>query len=77
MSYGRIVSTFPEAEDKDEIIFPEGGTLYYNGKNLIAQKVKFALNNKAGGVMIWQLRGDSEGPHSLLDVINNSIKSAE
>jgi len=77
MNYGQIVATYEGAENTNEINFPEGGTLYYNGKNLIAQKVKFALDNKTGGVMIWQLRGDSEGPHSLLDVINNSIKSAE
>lgn len=73
LSFKRIAETFPDAIDMDEISFPEGGTLYYNGRQTISRKVKFALDAGAGGVMIWQLLGDAPGKASLLSVIQEEI----
>ncbi|WP_373495515.1 glycosyl hydrolase family 18 protein [Aquiflexum sp.] len=76
MNFGNIVSKFPGSENKNEIHFPVGGTLYYNGKELIMQKTEFAMKKDAAGVMIWQLLGDSNGRHSLLKVINETKENA-
>ena len=73
MNYNDIVLKFPGAENTDEINFPnDGGTLFYNGKNTIKEKTELALK-QCGGVMIWQLMGDTKDEKSLLSVINNTI----
>ena len=75
MTYRRILESFPNAEDRDEIAFDEGGTLYYNGVETITKKVDFALSSKAGGVMIWQLLGDAPKEQSLLNAISKRIEN--
>lgn len=69
MSYRDIVATFPGAEKKDEWKMPDGSRLYYNGIPTIQKKVKLAMKN-AGGIMFWQLMGDTTGEKSLLRAIN-------
>jgi chitinase len=73
MNYGELVATYPGAEKVDLIELPGKGTFYYNGMPTIKKKVDFALENKMGGVMIWQLLGDAPGPFSLLEVIHKEI----
>ncbi|WP_290793778.1 glycosyl hydrolase family 18 protein [Flavihumibacter sp. UBA7668] len=70
MTYGNIVNTYPGAELKDELTIEGGGMLYYNGIPTIRQKTAFALKQKAGGVMIWQIRGDASDSRSLLNTIH-------
>ena len=74
MKYKDIIATFPGAENKDTVVVTGGGTIYYNGIATIKQKVSFAIDNKAGGVMIWQLLGDSKDFKSLLKVISDTKK---
>ena len=69
MTYGNIVASYPGAELLDTLNLPGGNTMYYNGIPTIRQKTAFALANKAGGVMIWQIRGDAANNHSLLNTI--------
>jgi len=69
MSYKNIITAYPGAETRDSIKVAEGGTLYYNGLATIKQKANFARDNKAGGLMIWQLLGDSKDKNSLLNAI--------
>jgi chitinase len=73
--YSEIIGLYPGLEQQDSIAVPEKGTIYYNGLNTIRKKVNFALDKKAGGVMIWQLRGDAAGESSLLSEIHNIIKN--
>ncbi len=68
-NYGQIVTDFPEAESSDEFKMPDGKILYYNGIATIKQKTALA-KEKASGIMIWQLKGDATGEHSLLNAIN-------
>lgn len=74
MKYKDIITAFPGAENKDTVAVTGGGTIYYNGIATIKQKVSFAIDNKAGGVMIWQLLGDSKDSKSLLKAINETKK---
>jgi chitinase len=74
MNYGELVATYPGAEKLDQMELPGKGTFYYNGMPTIKKKVAYAIQNKMGGVMIWQLAGDAKGELSLLNVIHNEIK---
>ncbi|MGZ8525154.1 MAG: glycosyl hydrolase family 18 protein [Chitinophagaceae bacterium] len=74
MKYKDIVTSFAGAENTDSVAVAGGGTIYYNGIPTIKQKVSFAIANKAGGVMIWQLLGDSKDSLSLLKVIADTKK---
>ena len=71
MNYGQIVTQFPGAESSDEFKMPDGKILYYNGVSTIKQKTALA-KEKASGIMIWQLKGDAKGEHSLLKAITSS-----
>jgi GH18 family chitinase len=71
LDYGQILTEFPEAESSDEFKMPEGKILYYNGVATIKQKTALA-KEKASGIMIWQLQGDGQGEHSLLQAINEA-----
>ncbi len=75
MSYADIITTFPGADQLDEVAPATGGMIYYNGIPTIRQKTSLALKN-AGGVMIWQLLQDSAGDKSLLSEIIAVIKSS-
>jgi chitinase len=73
MNYGEIVARFPGAESLDEVKTADGKTLYYNGIPTIKQKTELA-KEKASGVMIWQIKGDAQGEHSLLKAIRDAVK---
>jgi len=48
------------------------GEVGYNGIETIKKKTKLALE-QCGGVMIWDLSGDSRGPTSLLRAIKSTL----
>ncbi|CAM4010029.1 Chitinase, GH18 family [Pedobacter westerhofensis] len=75
MTFKEIVDKYPGSESKDETLMADGGTMYYNGIKTIRAKTKLALK-ETGGIMIWQLGGDAQGRHSLLNQINEEIKSS-
>jgi len=76
LTYKRLLELFPEAHESDEIKVTEGGTIYYNGEATITKKVRFAVEQGAGGVMIWHLNGDHAGERSLLARIQLAIQSS-
>jgi chitinase len=71
MNYAEIVSTFPGSEQLDRWTREDGKVIYYNGIPTIKKKTELA-KEKAGGVMIWQLKGDAKGTKSLLRAIDKS-----
>jgi len=73
MSYVDIVKMFDGAEDQDQWTMPDKKILYYNGEETIRRKTLLA-KEKASGIMIWQIRGDSKGKRSLLKLINKTAK---
>ena len=58
--YADVVNTYPGAENLDQI-GSGANVIYYNGIPTIKQKVTFAKNNNAAGVMIWELTQDLTG----------------
>lgn len=71
MNYREIVSTFPGSEQTDEWKRNDGKIIYYNGIPTIMRKTALA-REKAGGIMIWQVKGDAKGRKSLLKAIHKS-----
>jgi chitinase len=74
LTYNQILQQYPGSENQDEVDVPGGGKIYYNGRVTIHDKVAFALENHAGGVMIWELHQDTHDSRSLLKVINDMKK---
>lgn len=74
LAFKDIVTAYPGSEDKDEVTVDGGGIIYYNGIPTIKSKTELALD-KAGGIMMWQLRQDADGLNSLLGTINTVIKA--
>ncbi len=72
MSFNKIINNYPDAANADSVIVAGGGVIYYNGDATIKAKTKLALQ-KAGGIMIWQLLQDADGPNSLLNSVNSII----
>lgn len=73
MSYGNIITNFPNALLQDSIMPAGGGAIYYNSLTTIQNKTTMAVQH-AGGVMIWQILQDAGGTASLLTGIHDSIK---
>ena len=70
MTYGDIVKINPKAKNLDRY---EG--MVYNGLPTIRKKVKLA-QSRCGGIMFWQLMGDSsDNKFSLLKAINDVLKA--
>ena len=75
MSYNEIITKYPGAEDRDSY---EDIYLWYDGKPMITKKCNYVVDNKLGGVMIWQLAQDSpDDSKSLLCLIDEILGSAE
>ena len=72
MNFGQIVSSFKGSEQVDQWTREDGKIVYYNGIPTIRKKTELA-RQKAGGVMIWQVKGDAKGRKSLLKAINKSF----
>jgi chitinase len=74
MSFADVMNANANAYNTDEILLPDGATMYYNGFKTIRKKTALA-KKKAGGVMIWQLMHDAAGANSLLSQINEEVKN--
>ncbi len=73
MNYNQIVRTYKGSENADQWDIENGMTMYYNGIPTIVKKTELA-KEKAGGIMIWQIGGDSRGSRSLLKTIYKTSK---
>ena len=69
-AYRELVIADPTAPSKDVI-----GDIRYNGIATMQQKTQLGLK-RAGGVMIWELSQDTQGEHSLLQAIHQTIAAA-
>lgn len=59
------------AADKDNV-----GNTYYNGRPTIAKKCRYTIENKLGGVMIWQLFQDAhQDDLQLIEVVGREISN--
>src|SRR5258708_24899153 len=69
LTYAEIVHRYRPTAEVDEV---DG--VYFNGATTIERKTKMALQRKLAGVMIWELGQDAADEHSLLHVIDRTIR---
>ena len=72
MNYREIDSLHLANQSSDTLMLPGNAIMYYNSIPTIKKKTELAMQ-QAGGVMIWQLLGDTAGDKSLLNTIYRII----
>lgn len=73
IAWCQISNDYPDRRDFDDAD-TANGTIYYNGKETIRKKTQFVLDQRGGGVMIWELGQDCfNSEHSLFNVIVQTI----
>jgi chitinase len=83
--YGRAIDGGRESLTYDEIVRKYGPPpasdevdgIYFNGVETIRRKTHFAVENKLGGIMIWELGQDTMGEQSLLRVIGQAVRNRQ
>lgn len=68
LGYADITRLYHPAPGVDE-----AGGLYFNGPATVTQKVHYALAQRLGGVMVWELGQDAPGARSLLKAIRQAV----
>jgi GH18 family chitinase len=68
LAYGEIVRRHEFGPEVDEI-----GGVYFNGIRTVEAKTRYAMGQRLGGVMIWEIGQDAPGPRSLLQVIRRTV----
>lgn len=68
VQYKDIAANGEELANKDQ-----DGSLWYNGRNTIQEKVQLSIEKELGGIMIWEISQDSKTDLSLLSVIQKTI----
>lgn len=71
LTYREIVERLKPQASEDE-----AGGYYFNGPVTTARKVDYAIQQKLGGVMVWELGQDARGEKSLLNVIRERVGAA-
>ena len=74
MNYKQIITLYPN-QVSDTLNMPGNVAMYFNSLTTIENKTRLALQN-AGGVMIWQLLGDTNDDSSLLNAIFKVVHAA-
>jgi len=67
MNYKEIMTLYPN-QVSDTLLMPANVVMYFNSLITIENKTRLALK-EGGGVMIWQLLGDTNDGHSLLNAV--------
>ena len=68
VTYSEMVSNNVNNADLDQV-----GTTYYNGRPTITSKVNLVVDEKLGGIMIWELGQDAFNDYSLLKTIHEEF----
>ncbi len=66
LSYASIIAKYPNLADN---INETDDFTWFNGPQLIRDKVQYSLDKKLGGIMIWEMTQDALGAKSLHKVI--------
>lgn len=73
IAYKDLIQLYPDAPTRDVIIRSEDGKeIRYNGINGTRARTIMA-QQQCGGMMIWQLLQDTDGPYALLKAIDEQI----
>lgn len=67
-AYKDIVAQFSPAPDQDQ-----AGGIYFNGRDTIRRKTHYVMTNGYGGIMFWDLTGDTLDGTSLLRAASDEV----
>jgi hypothetical protein len=73
VSYADILTQFPDMKSSDNYLSNSSGYYWFNGVDLIKEKVNYAINNGFKGVFVWELTQDNYSSPLSLDLAMNSI----
>ncbi|WP_318502556.1 glycoside hydrolase family 18 protein [Bacillus sp. T3] len=68
VSYETIIKSNPNNANQDMMVL-NGITYYFNGGSTMKRKTQLALDHGFGGMMLWEVGLDAEGPQSLTSTI--------
>jgi GH18 family chitinase len=72
LSYAEILAKYDPKPDVDEV---DG--FYFNGVNTVRRKTEYALKNRLGGVMAWELGQDVPTERSLVRTMVGTVKAGK
>ncbi|MEH7442155.1 glycoside hydrolase family 18 protein [Bacillus sp. JJ1122] len=76
VSYEALINNNPANVNKDKVSL--NGTIYhYNGHSTLQKKTKLALDQKLGGMMVWEAGLDARGPNSATSMIANVLDNKD
>ncbi|MFL6557658.1 MAG: glycosyl hydrolase family 18 protein [Bacillus sp. (in: firmicutes)] len=76
VSFAAIINKDPAKAGSDTVKM-NGTTYHYNGEVTMNKKTRLALEHGFGGMMIWEVGLDAQGPHSLTGSISETLKEEE
>lgn len=72
--YRSILAAYPNAWQVDVVsggVLDNGQAFHYVGESTMAKETQ--LGKQYGGVMVWEMMGDADEPHSLLRIIRDGL----
>lgn len=76
VSYEALINNNPANVNKDKVSM--NGTIYhYNGHSTLQKKIKLALDQKLGGMMVWEAGLDARGPNSATSLIAKELENKD
>lgn len=69
VTYTEIMNQFPNAQPEDNLLIDGTGHYYFNGANLIKEKINYAKSEGFKGVFVWELAQDDPTSEKSLDAI--------
>jgi chitinase len=76
VSYEALILNNPANVTRDTVRM-NGTTYHYNGHTTLQKKTKLALDQKLGGMMLWEAGLDAQGPNSATTMIANVLENKE
>tara|TARA_B110000211_G_scaffold234738_1_gene305981 strand:- start:3092 stop:4291 length:1200 start_codon:yes stop_codon:yes gene_type:complete len=74
VTYTEIMDQFPNALPSDNVLIDATGHYFFNGADLIKDKVNYAIDNGFKGVMVWEIaQDDASQSNSLTSALNASV----
>lgn len=76
VSYEALINNNPANVNKDKVSM--NGTIYhYNGHSTLQKKTKLALDQKIGGMMVWEAGLDARGQNSATTLIASVLDNKD
>lgn len=74
VTYTDIMNQFPNAQPSDNKLIDRTGHYFFNGTDLIREKIDYTIDKGFKGVMVWEIAQDDPSKSNSLNVgLNKSI----